>query len=139
MPGSCHGSILARLREGVSFVFKRFLMASAFAIPLAFAAPAMAQTAPDIAAALQAKVGQPFASGLTLSAVVAEGNTVVFTIDGPKGWRGTRSVQQISDEFVSGFCPSGTAFFSKGVRMRFDTLEGKAAPMKGPVVSKCPG
>jgi hypothetical protein len=121
------------------FVFKRFLMASAFAIPLAFAAPASAQTAADIAGALQPKVGHPFSSGLTLAGVVAEGDTVVLTIDGPKGWRGSRSVQQISDQFVSGFCPGGNSYFSRGVRMRFDTLEDKGAPMKGPIVSKCPG
>lgn len=110
--------------------------------------PATAQTAPapaaqakptaaDFAKNMQGAVGQTFEGGIVLKAITAEANTLVLTVDGPKGWRAGLSPADISNALVGGFCGTAPQFFETGVSMRVDSFDD-AKLAKGPVVTTCP-
>ncbi|MDG2534332.1 hypothetical protein P6144_11780 [Sphingomonas sp. HITSZ_GF] len=118
----------------------------ALALVAAPALPAAAQTAPaaqaqptaaDFAKNMQGAVGQTFEGGITLKAIAAEGNTLVLTVDGPAGWRTQLTPADISTALVGGFCGTAPQFFTTGVSMRVDSLDGGKL-LKGPVVTQCP-
>lgn len=127
-------------------------MLKPFILALAIAAtpvlPAAAQTAPapaaqakptaaDFAKNMQGAVGQTFEGGIVLKAITAEANTLVLTVDGPKGWRAGLSPADISTALVGGFCGTAPQFFETGVSMRVDSFDD-AKLAKGPVVTTCP-
>lgn len=127
-------------------------MLKPFILALAFAAtpvlPAAAQTAPapaaqakptaaDFAKNMQGAVGQTFEGGIVLKAIAAEANTLVLTVDGPKGWRAGLSPADISNALVGGFCGTAPQFFETGVSMRVDSFDDTKLA-KGPVVTTCP-
>lgn len=115
--------------------------------PLLLAAtPAMAQeqppqqapTATQFAGMLQSLVGQKFEGDVTIHAVTAEQNVVIFTIDGPKDWRGTLSSDDISAALLSGFCGNAPNFFETGILLRVDTTEAAEGLVKGKPLNQCP-
>jgi hypothetical protein len=127
-------------------------MLKPFILALAIAAtpvlPAVAQTAPapaaqakptaaDFAKNMQGAVGQTFEGGIVLKAIAAEANTLVLTVDGPKGWRAGLTPADISNALVGGFCGTAPQFFETGVSMRVDSFDD-AKLAKGPVVTTCP-
>jgi len=127
-------------------MLKPIILALAFVV--APALPAAAQTAPapaaqakptaaDFAKNMQGAVGQTFEGGITLKAITAEANTLVLTVDGPKGWRTGLTPADISTALVGGFCGTAPQFFDTGVSMRVDSFDD-AKLAKGPVVTKCP-
>lgn len=127
-------------------MFKPVLFALALAA--APALPAAAQTAPppaaqakptaaDFAKNMQGAVGQTFEGGIVLKAIAAEANTLVLTVDGPAGWRAALTPGDISGALVGGFCKTAPQFFTTGVSMRVDSLDGGKL-LKGPLVSTCP-
>lgn len=107
--------------------------ASAPAAPAAQAKP----TAADFAKNMQGAVGQTFEGGIVLKAITAEANTLVLTVDGPKGWRTGLTPADISTALVGGFCSTAPQFFTTGVTMRVDSLDGGKLA-KGPLVTTCP-
>lgn len=124
----------------------------ALALTAAPALPAAAQTAPapapapaaqakptaaDFAKNMQGAVGQTFEGGIVLKNITSEANTLVLTVDGPAGWRTQLSPADISTALVGGFCSTAPQFFSTGVSMRVDSLDGGKLA-KGPTVTTCP-
>jgi hypothetical protein len=112
------------------------------------ALPAAAQTAPapaaqakptaaDFAKNMQGAIGQTFEGGITLKNITSEANTLVLTVDGPAGWRAQLTPADISTALVGGFCGTAPQFFTTGVSMRVDSLDGGKL-LKGPVVNTCP-
>jgi hypothetical protein len=112
------------------------------------ALPAAAQTAPapaaqgkptaaDFAKNMQGAVGQTFEGGITLKNITSEANTLVLLVDGPAGWRTQLTPADISTALVGGFCGTAPQFFTTGVSMRVDSLDGGKL-LKGPVVTTCP-
>lgn len=100
-------------------------------------APQAKPTAADFAKNMQGAVGQTFEGGIVLKAITAEANTLVLTVDGPKGWRTGLTPADISTALVGGFCGTAPQFFDTGVSMRVDSLDD-AKLAKGPVVTTCP-
>ena len=123
-------------------MLKSFLFAAAVAMS---AAPAAAQQAPpqsqtlaaQYAQGMQSLVGKKFEGDITIQGIAAEANTLVIAIDGPKGWRAQLSPAEISGALVEGFCGTAPQFFTNGVTMRIDSLDGGEL-QKGPLVSSCP-
>src|SRR6218665_672702 len=124
----------------------------ALVLAAAPALPAAAQTAPapttipnapaqptaaDFAKNMQGAVGQTFEGGIVLKDITSEGNTLVLTVDGPAGWRTQLTPADISTALVGGFCGTAPQFFTTGVWMRVDTLDGGKL-LKGPIVKSCP-
>lgn len=112
------------------------------------ALPAAAQTAPapaaqakptaaDFAKNMQGAVGQTFEGGIVLKNITSEANTLVLAVDGPAGWRTQLTPADISTALVGGFCGTAPQFFTTGVSMRVDSLDGGKL-LKGPVVTTCP-
>lgn len=107
--------------------------------------PAMlaAQTAAQYAAGMQALVGREFGI-LRITAVSNEGHVLVVTMDGPARWRSTLSPEQVTEEFVGGFCrpsegnPNPAAFFDGTIALRVDTTEEGQDRQIGRAVDSCP-
>lgn len=98
---------------------------------------AVRPTAQSLAAAMQPAVGQVAESGFVIKSITAEREVLVFTMDGPAGWRADLSPQDIATALILGFCGPRPDFFAMGVPVRVDTLDaGKL--IKGPVTSRCP-
>lgn len=119
-------------------MLKRFLVTLALAVPTLWAVPAAAQTATDYARDMQSLVGSGAEGGIGVSAIAAEGNTLVITVDGPVGWREGLDPDQVSGALVGGFCETSPAFFGRGVTMRIDSYDNKKAYQKGPLITACP-
>jgi len=102
-----------------------------------------AQTAAQYAAGMQALVGQRFGM-LHISEVRSEGDVLVVGMDGPAGWRSTLSPEQVTQEFVGGFCrpsdgnPNPAAFFDGRISLRVDTTEAGRDRQIGRAVDRCP-
>jgi|GEM_PF-1279514 len=94
-------------------------------------------TAADLAANMQGAAGQTFDGGIILKTITAEGNILVLTMDGPAGWRSEITPEDISTALVGGFCGPAPEFFSMGIPMRIDSIDGGKL-LKGPLVTKCP-
>lgn len=132
---------------GIEHMLKPILFA--LALTAASALPAAAQTAPaapaaqgkptaaDFAKNMQGAVGQTFEGGIILKSITSETNTLVLTVDGPAGWRAQLNPTDISTALVGGFCNTAPQFFSTGVSMRVDSLDGGKL-LKGPLVTACP-
>lgn len=127
-------------------MLKPFVLA--LALVAAPALPAVAQTAPapaaqakptaaDFAKNMQGAVGQTFEGGIVLKNITSEANTLVLTVDGPVGWRAQLTPADISTALVGGFCNTAPQFFTTGVTMRVDSLDGGKL-LKGPLVTTCP-
>lgn len=107
--------------------------------------PAMlaAQTAADYATHMQSLVGQAFGI-LHISEVRSEGDVLVVGMDGPVGWRSTMSPEQVTQEFIGGFCrpsdgnPNPAAFFDGRISIRVDTTEAGRDRQIGRAVDRCP-
>ena len=107
--------------------------------------PAMlaAQTAADYATHMQSLVGQSFGI-LHISEVRSEGDVLVVGMDGPVGWRSTMSPEQVTQEFIGGFCrpsdgnPNPAAFFDGRISIRVDTTEAGRDKQIGRAVDRCP-
>lgn len=115
---------------------------------LLFAAqpPAAAPSAPPpgrsvagFAAFLQEDLPHRFSSYTAVSAR-AEGNLLVLTMDGRRGWRQRKSNEELTRETMSGFCgPEGNFLATVGGgSLRVDTLEDGANLERGTVMSECP-
>jgi hypothetical protein len=119
-------------------MLKRFVLGLALLVPALWAMPAAAQTAAQYAENMQSVVGTKVGGDIFISAVTAEGNTLVLAIDGPTNWRGSLDPNQISGALVEGFCGSAPEFFKGGVTMRVDSYDNKASYKKGPLITACP-
>ena len=110
------------------------------ALALAQAAPEpLALTPAQFAQALQGTIGQTYEGGGTISSIYADGPIVVVVFDGPAGWRATRSAQQTSDLYITGFCEGRDfEYFVNGNQMRVDTTEAGGSLRSGPIVRACP-
>jgi hypothetical protein len=121
-------------------MIKRIACGLGMAMLLA-AAPALAQQqtmAQQTAANLQKMVGQKFEGDLLISAVAAESNTLVVTVDGQSGWSGL-SQDQITNLLLAGFCQSpNAATFFQSSWLRVDTLDHGAGLKHGSPVNTCP-
>lgn len=122
--------------------------ALAVAVSPALAGPAVTTPAPrqqvQVTAAFLAErtqdmVGQEFEGGITIHAIAAEGDILVFTLNGPAGWRAGFTADTISALLINGFCESAPQFFELGVPLRVDSLDGGQGLLKGPLVDRCPG
>lgn len=120
---------------------RRVLIAASVSMMLAWAAPAMAQETPTAAVfaqKMQDFVGQSFEGGVTVKAIASEApNTLVMTVDGPAGWRGIMTPTDISNALIEGFCSAAPQFFTTGVTIRVDSIDGGKL-VRGPMVTACP-
>lgn len=102
-----------------------------------------AQSAAEYAAGMQSLVGREFGI-LRIVAVNNEGDVLVVTMDGPAGWRTSLSPEQVTEEFVEGFCrpsadnPEPGAFFDGTISLRVDTTEDGEGRQIGRAVDGCP-
>lgn len=78
--------------------------------------------------------------GYTAVSARAEGDLLVFTMDGRRGWRKRKSNAEVTRETMSGFCgPSGNFLTTLGGgSLRVDTLEKGVNLERGAVTSECP-
>jgi hypothetical protein len=122
---------------------------SVFAIAaLACATSAIAQppaasggpTAAQVAAALQPRMPMPLGpGGARATAVAAEGQTLVFTLDVPAAALQGQTAEQFTAAMATVFCSQGgAALVRSGVSLRLDTATAGAAPTRGAVITSCP-
>jgi hypothetical protein len=91
------------------------------------------------AARLQYMVGRNFGP-LELKSVEADGNVLVITFDGTKGWRRGTPSYAITAFFLQGFCrsPEAAGYLVAGRTLRVDTFEGGESVIHGTPVQHCP-
>lgn len=124
-------------------MFKRSVLVAAACIGLFTASPVLASDARDLAgklaAGLQEMVGKQPDSDLSITAITAEAEVLVFRIDGPASWRGGAHAEDLSDALVEGLCEEGSFVFEQGIKVRVDTTEdGGKQLLTGPIVDHCP-
>ena len=78
--------------------------------------------------------------GYTAVSARAEGDVLVFTMDGRRGWRKRKSNEQVTRETMGGFCGPDGNFLTTvgGGSLRVDTLENGVDLERGAVTSECP-
>ncbi|HMO75257.1 MAG TPA: hypothetical protein PKD99_10260 [Sphingopyxis sp.] len=120
-------------------MLKTMMIAAAVALaPM----PVLAQgqggpTAAQFAQALQTEVGKEFDGGIRIVGIEAEGNTLIFKMSGPAGWREGETPESLSDALVGGFCKEAPDFFDRGLTMRVHSIDGPSE-WRGPLVRSCP-
>lgn len=77
---------------------------------------------------------------LDLKSIEADGDVLVFTLDGPEGWRQGTPSYSITSFFLEGFCKSaeGSGYLVAGRTLRLDTFEDGKHLIKGTPVHHCP-
>ena len=95
--------------------------------------------ADDYARRLQYMVGRPFGP-LELKSIEADGEVLVVTFDGPKGWRRGTPSYAITSFFLEGFChaPEAASYLVAGRTLRVDTFESGESLIHGTPVHHCP-
>lgn len=96
-----------------------------------------AMTAGQLAQALQGEVGKDYGGGIKVLGIASEGNTLIFKMTGPAGWRAGETAESLSDALVSGFCTEAPDFFDRGLTMRVHSIDGESE-WRGPLVRSCP-
>ena len=124
-------------------MFGKTIFTTAAGAVLFASAPAFATQASDLAARmaerLQDLVGKQQDSMFTITAIKAEDETLVISVDGPTGWREDKSGTDLSGAFVNGFCSKAANMFDSGMKLRVDTSENSGDKVwKGPTVDHCP-
>jgi hypothetical protein len=94
--------------------------------------------ADDYARRLQSMVGRDIGP-LQLKSIEADGDVLVVTFDGPKGWRRGTPSYAITAFFLEGFCkaPEAAGYLVAGRTMRVDTFEGGENLIHGTPVHHC--
>ncbi|MEA3012359.1 MAG: hypothetical protein QOD42_904 [Sphingomonadales bacterium] len=107
--------------------------------PAAQSPPAPARSVAGFAAFLQEDLPHRF-NGYTAVSARAEGDLLVLTMDGRRGWRQRKSNAELTRETMSGFCgPDGNFLTTvNGGSLRIDTLEDGGNLERGTVMSECP-
>jgi hypothetical protein len=102
-------------------------------------APRSRGGADEYARRLRHMVGSPVGP-LELQSIEPEGNMLVFTFDGPKGWRAGTPSYSITAFFLEGFCRSaeGNGYLAAGRTLRVDTFESGESLIRGTPVTRCP-
>ncbi len=79
-------------------------------------------------------------SGYTAVSARAEGDLLVLTMDGRRGWRRRKSNAEVTRETMAGFCgPEGNFLTTLGGgSLRVDTFEDGGNLERGTVTSECP-
>jgi len=77
---------------------------------------------------------------LRIKSVEADGDELVFTLDGPEGWRRGTPSYAITAFFLEGFCkaPEASGYLVAGRALRIDTFEDGKNLIHGPPVYHCP-
>lgn len=123
-------------------MLRKSIIAIAAGAALASAIPVQASTASDlvgqVAGSLQSLVGKQPGSDIAISAITAEGETLVVKVDGPKAWRANKTPAELSGLFVNGYCSKAAATFDTGMKLRVDTTEDGAQLWQGPTIDHCP-
>lgn len=103
------------------------------------AQPARTRSVAGFAAFLQEGLPHQF-DGYTGVSARAEGDVLVLTMDGRRGWRRRKSNAEVTRETMSGFCgPEGNFLTTlDGGSLRIDTLEDGRNLERGAVTSECP-
>jgi hypothetical protein len=79
-------------------------------------------------------------SGYTAVSARAEGDLLVLTMDGRRGWRRRKSNEEVTRETMGGFCGPDGNFLATlgGGSLRVDTLEDGQNLERGTIMSECP-
>ena len=95
--------------------------------------------ADDYAWRLRSMVGRQIGP-LELKSIEADGEVLVFTLDGPEGWRRGTPSYAITSFFLEGFCKSaeGSGYLVAGRTLRLDTFEDGKHIIQGTPVHHCP-
>jgi hypothetical protein len=116
-------------------MLKPTILAAVLLAPL----PALAQTAQEQATiyvnGLQSFVGTKVIGKTKISKIHAEGDTVVFTVDGQL-W--PSNPEKATTSFVEGLCQGAPNFFTNGVMLRLNFTERKKETLYGPTLDSCP-
>ncbi|HVQ07921.1 MAG TPA: hypothetical protein VMS43_05760 [Allosphingosinicella sp.] len=101
--------------------------------------PARERSVAGFAAFLQEGFPHAF-EGYTGVSARAEGDLLVLTMDGRRGWRRRKSNAEVTGETMAGFCgPEGNFLTTlNGGSLRVDTLEDGGNLERGTVMSECP-
>jgi len=91
------------------------------------------------AAFLQEDLPRDF-DGYRMVSVRAEGNLLVFTADGSRGWRRRKDNTTLTREIMAGFCgPQGNCLTGlSGTGIRLETLEEGQKLERGVEINDCP-
>ena len=96
-------------------------------------------TAADVAGEMQGLVGDRHGD-VSIKSILAEGNALVITIDGPPGWRQSVPSYAITAYFVDRVCenPKSAHYFEHGRVLRIDSTDKGAFPVHGVPMNHCP-
>jgi hypothetical protein len=77
---------------------------------------------------------------LEIKSIEADGEELVFTLDGPEGWRRGTPSYAITAFFLEGFCkaPEASGYLVAGRALRIDTFEDGKSLIHGPPVHHGP-
>ena len=104
---------------------------------LALQAPPPAASVAGFAAFLQEDLPQRF-DRYSIVAARAEGDILVVTLDGRRGWRGPRTNTEQANEMLEAFCDDGFRETIHLAGVRVDTLERGRDLVEGTPVTDCP-
>ena len=121
----------------------KWVFAALAGVAMAISTPAFASEASDFTArmaeGLQGLVGKQSDSPFVITAIKAEGETLVIKVEGQPGWRQDKSAEDLSGAFVEGFCSKAATLFDNGMKLRVDTSESGGAKLwTGPTIDHCP-
>ena len=96
-------------------------------------------TAADVAGEMQSLVGAKDGE-VSIRSIVAEGNVLVITIDGPPGWRQSMPSYAITAHIIDRVCetPKASRYFDQGRLLRIDSTDSGAHPVHGAPMNHCP-
>ena len=109
------------------------LVLAAALAPQSAPAPSVA----DFAAHVQQGLPQQFDDYRIVSAR-AEGDILIFTLDGRRGWRSPQTNVDLASEMLGHFCEDDFRQTIRLAAIRVDTLEQGRDPIQGTPVVDCP-
>lgn len=96
--------------------------------------------APELARRLQHRLPMDLGNNVRAIAIAAEGQILVWTIDVPAATIAGATPEDLARPLTEGFCSgAGAEMFNHGVSLRVDTTSNGSAPVRGVVISRCPG
>jgi hypothetical protein len=95
--------------------------------------------AADVADRMQSLVGQRNGQ-VAIRSILAEGDVLVITLDGPPGWRQALPSYAMTAYFVDRVCEDSKAaqYFEHGRVLRVDSTDTGAHPVHGAPMDHCP-
>lgn len=96
--------------------------------------------ATDFARVSAAVFPQELGNGVVILSARAEGELLIVHIDGPSGWIGGLTKDDIAAQGAASFCqkPQFQRYLEAGREMRVDVSSDGALPVPGKTIDRCP-